>query len=150
MNMTLESEIVSEKEIITMLQENNPLAWEHLYDKYAPAMYGLVCSLTDDKLLGEQIFANSFIQLKKNGILSGTKYALSAVLLKHTYSYAMTHLKQIGINPKPSDSPNKTKILYLILTQCNVIKEAASMLTITEKEVKKRIHAEFSGFANAR
>ena len=105
MNMTLESERVSGKEIITMLQENNPLAWEHLYDKYAPAMYGLICSLTDDKLLGEQIFTNSFIQLKEKGTLSKTKYALSAILLKHTYSYAITHLKQMGINPKPLNSP---------------------------------------------
>jgi len=61
--MPLQSEILSGNQIVVVLQENNPLAWEHLYDKYALAMYGLICNLTEDKLLAEEIFMNAFLEL---------------------------------------------------------------------------------------
>ena len=144
--MTLQSEIVSDKKIITMLQENNPLAWESLYEKYAPAMYGLICNLTDDKLLAEQIFINAFIQLKDKETFSKIKYTLCAILLRHTYSYATTHLKQVGINPKTLNHSKETRLIHLLTTQCNSIKEAAANLTITENETKKILHAEFLDF----
>ncbi|MEO5945327.1 MAG: hypothetical protein ABIP79_00810 [Chitinophagaceae bacterium] len=141
--MTLQSEKLSEKQIIKMFQENDPLAWESLYEKYAPAMYGLICNLTDDKSLAEQIFINAFIQAKKKETLSKVKNALYAILLRHTYFYAITYLKQVGINPKTLNPLKETKLIHLLTTQCNSIKEAASILTITVKETKKRLNAEF-------
>ena len=141
--MNSQSEILSEKQIITMFQENNPLAWRSLYVKYAAAMYGLICSLTDDKLLAEQIFINAFIQLKEQGTLLKIKYALCAILFRHTYSYAITNLKQVGINPKTLNPSKETKLIHLLTTECNSINEAASLLTITLTETKKRLHTEF-------
>jgi|GEM_PF-3040018 len=68
-NMSLPSEKISEKNIIAMLQANNPLPWVNLYDKYASAMFGLICNLTEDKLLAEEIFVNAFRELKQKQIL---------------------------------------------------------------------------------
>lgn len=144
--MTLQSVILSETQIMAMLQENNPVVWENLYDKYAPAMFGLICKLTDDKLLAEQIFINSFIQLKEKGTLSKINYALYAILLRHTYAYAITHLKQAGVNPKILHPSKENKLIQLLTTQCNSIDEAASILNITFKETKERLHTELLEF----
>lgn len=91
----------------------------------------------------EQIFINAFIQLKDKGTLSKIKHTLCAILLRHTYCYATKHLKQAGINPKTLNPSKETQLIHLLTTQCNLIKEATVILTITEKETKKRLHAEF-------
>ncbi|MEO7766497.1 MAG: hypothetical protein ABIS01_03685, partial [Ferruginibacter sp.] len=61
-----------DKQILTILEENSLLAWERLYDKNASAMYGLIFSLVNDKVIAEKIFIAGFIHLKENTILSTT------------------------------------------------------------------------------
>ncbi|REG94337.1 RNA polymerase sigma factor [Algoriphagus antarcticus] len=142
--MPLQNNIVSEKEIIGMLQENNPVAWRKLYDKYASAMYGLIYNLTKDKLLAEEIFMGAFLDLKQKQILSKTKYAFCPAILRYTYSYTTNHLKEIGIPPKNLNPPKEAELVHLLTTQCNSLNEAASILNISLKEAKKRLHFEFS------
>lgn len=141
--MLLPSEILPENKIIVMLQENNPLVWGHLHDKYAPAMYGLICNLTADKLLAEEIFMNAFLELKQKQTLSKINYALLPIILRYTYSYANKHLKKIRIPPNIFHPLQETKLIHLLTTQCNSLKEAATILNITVKEAKKKLRVEF-------
>lgn len=140
--MALPDAFYSDKQLINMFQENNPLAWEKFYDRYAPVMFGLICSLTDSKLLAEQIFKNFFIHLKVKGTLLSIKHSLCATLMRHTYAYSIVHLKQLGINPKVADNSSEYKLIRLFTTQCDSITEAASTLTITETAVRERLHSE--------
>jgi hypothetical protein len=141
--MSLQNEVVSEKQIIVMLQENNPLAWVNLYDKYGSAMYGLIFGLTEDKPLAEEIFTKAFLELKQKQILSKIKFALCAIILRYTYSYTTAHLKKLGITPKKLNSPKEVELIHLLTTQCNSLNEAASILNITVRETKKRLHTAF-------
>jgi len=142
-NMTSQSEILSEKQIIVMLQENNPLAWGHLYDKYAPAMYSLICNFTDDKLLAEEIFMNVFRELKQKQTISKIKYSLCPFILRFTHSFATKYLEKIGITSNTLDPHREVEVLNLLITHCNSLNEAASILNITVEETKKRLHVEF-------
>ncbi len=141
--MPLQSEILSGNQIIVMLEENNPLAWGHLYDKYAPAMYGLIYNLTKDKILAEEIFMSAFLELKQKQTLSKIKYALLPIILRHTYSYTTKHLRKIRVTPKILNPPKEAQVIHLLTTQCISLNEAASILNITEKETKERLHVEF-------
>lgn len=141
--MCLQNKLLSEKQIIAMLHDNNPLAWGNLYNKYASAMYGLIYNLTEDKLLAEEIFTNAFLELKQKQILSKIKYALYPIILRYTYSYTIKHLRIFGINSKTLNPPKGAKIIYMLTTECNSLNEAASILNINAKENIKRIHAEF-------
>lgn len=93
-------EKTSDLQIISLLAVNSILAWDQLYDKYAAPMYGLICKLTDDKLLAEEIFTTAFVELKEKKVLNNVKNKLSIALLSYTFSYTTKHLRGIGITPK--------------------------------------------------
>lgn len=141
--MTSHSEILSEKQIIAMLQENNLLAWTSIYDKYAPAMYGVICKLTDDPMLAEEIFTNAFLDLKQKQTPFKIKFALLAVILRHTHSYTINHLEKNSITPKTFNPPKKENLIHLLTTQCNTVNQAGSILSIKGKETRKRLRVEF-------
>jgi len=135
-------EKILDQSIITLIKENNILAWEKLYDKYAACMYGLICNLTDDKTLAEQIFVSAFIELKEKKILSNVKHALCMPILRHTFSYATERLKEYGLNPKSFTEKEEVKIIHLLCTQCNSLEEVSSMLNMSEEETKKKLRSE--------
>lgn len=141
--MLLQKEILPGNQIIAMLKENNPLAWGHLYDKYASAMYGLICKLAADKLLAKEILLKTFIELKQKQILSKIKFALLPIILRYTHSFTIEYLKNIRITEKTIHPQKETELIHLFTTQCSSLKEAANMLHITEKETKKRLQVEF-------
>ncbi|MEO6135702.1 MAG: hypothetical protein ABIP35_11150 [Ginsengibacter sp.] len=141
--MPLPGEKISGSQIIVMLRENNPLAWGHLYDKYALAMYGLICDLTEDKLLAEEILIKAFLELKQKQTQLKIEYALLPIILRHTHSYTIKHLKKTGITPRTLHPPKETELIHLLTTQCHSLKEAASTLNITVEETRQNLHVAF-------
>ncbi len=144
----LANEKISDQQIITLLEENNLLAWKKLYDKYATAMYGLICNLTDDKTLAEEIFVAVFLQLKEKQILSKVKYGLCPTLLRYTFSYTTKQLMECSINPKSFNPLEEVKLIHLLSTQCNSLKEVASILNMSEEETKKKLRSELLNLRN--
>jgi hypothetical protein len=61
-----------EKEIPT-LPENKEHLYESLYDRYGPALYGLILRFTTDTAVACAILTKSFLDivLEKNGLVSG-------------------------------------------------------------------------------
>jgi hypothetical protein len=107
-------------------------------------MYGLIYNLTKDKSLSEEIFMGAFLDLKQKQILSKTKCELYPIIMRHTYYFTTKHLKEIGICPNNSNPPKEVELIHLLTTQCNSLKEAASILNISDKDAKKRLQVEFS------
>ncbi|MEO5570655.1 MAG: hypothetical protein ABIT08_15570 [Bacteroidia bacterium] len=137
-----ESKSISDQTILSMIAENNLEAWGHLYDKYAPAMFGIICTLTDDRTLAEEIFKETFLQLKEKQILSKVTYALCPCLLRHTHIFARQQLKARGI--ACSNSPvEQTSLINILCSQDINFKQAASIFNLTEEEAKKKLRAEF-------
>ncbi|MEO6166354.1 MAG: hypothetical protein ABIO98_02460 [Chitinophagales bacterium] len=79
-----------------MIAVNNLEAWGHIYDKYAPAMYGIICSLTGDRTIAEEIFKDAFLELKEKQILSKDTSSLCPCLLRHTHIFCKTATKDMG------------------------------------------------------
>jgi DNA-directed RNA polymerase specialized sigma24 family protein len=143
-NISLQITMVLEKKLINMVQVNNPVEWRKLYDKYASAMYRLIYNLTKDKSLAEEILMDAFLDLKQKKILSKPKCALYPIIMRHTYSFTTKHLREISISPENSNPPKEAELIHLLTTQCNSLKEAASILNISDKEAKIRLQVEFS------
>ena len=117
--------------------------WEKIYDKYSIPLFTLICNLTDDRIIAEEIFTETFVRLKDRLQLSEANYSLCAQLMRHTYITAMHQLKRNGIKPKVWHSPEETKLIHLLCTQCNSLHEVALMMNITKDQAKKKLHENF-------
>lgn len=124
-----------------MIAENNLEAWEYLYDKYAAAMYGIICKLTDDRTLSEEIFIGAFLQLKEKQILSKTTHPICVCLLRHTHIFAKQELTNRGINS--TNKVEESSLINMFCSQHLTAKDAAVKLNITEQEVRRKLRLEF-------
>ena len=142
--MQLQTKKISDQNILSMIAENNLDAWELLYDKYAPAMYGIICNLTDDITLAKEIFKEAFVQLKEKRVFSKVTYSLCACLLRHTHTFARQQLKERG-KACSNGTVEHTSLLKVLCSQELSFKQAASNFNITEAEAKTKLHQEFLG-----
>ncbi|MCY7421033.1 MAG: hypothetical protein LH478_04740 [Chitinophagaceae bacterium] len=60
--MNINREIL-DHELIALLQKIEKAAFEFLYDKYAPMLYGIICKLVEDNWLADEILKKSFVQI---------------------------------------------------------------------------------------
>lgn len=141
--MPVKCEMISEIEIISMLQENNPLVWSYMYDKYSSAMYRLINNLTEDKVIAEEILINAFLDLRKNQTLANVQYALLPIILRHIHFYTTIYLEKISITPITLQPPKDSELIHLLTNQCNSINDAAVILHITIEEAGRKLHHEF-------
>lgn len=126
-----------------MLATNHLAAWENIYDKYSPAMFGIILSLTDNKPVAENIFQGAFLHFKESGLYSKLNYVLCARLLRNTYEYAVNYLHEIGEVPKKKNTSQKESLIYLLCTKCKSLKDAAADHNITIEEAKIHLRKEF-------
>jgi|GEM_PF-924392 len=141
-------EKMSDRHFPSMLAENNLKAWEHLYDKYAPAMYGIICNLTEDEVVAEEILTGAFLQIKEKKTFLENGHALCISLLRHTHNYALQQLKRQGINPKASSLSETATLINLLCTRHDSLKEVAFICNITEEDAKKKLRLEFLELRN--
>jgi len=140
--MQQQTDILSDQIILSMIAENNLEAWAHLYDKYAPAMLGIICNLTDERKIAEEIFKEAFLQLKEKQILSKFTYALCPYLLIHTNTFARAQLKERGISYS-NNTIDETSLINILCSQNRNITEVASKFRITTVEARNKLRSEF-------
>jgi hypothetical protein len=85
--------LMSDTEILCLIEHNNFLGWQCLYNKYALMMYVGILWITNDKLLAEEIMSHLFVQLKMDKSLLYTKKTLCSSVLHQTYAVAYKILK---------------------------------------------------------
>jgi DNA-binding CsgD family transcriptional regulator len=98
--------------------------------------------------MANEILMDAFNQLKEHRILSRVSYGLWPYLLKYARNFALRQLRRNRVNAAPDYPAKETKILYLLLTQCNTLKEVATILNISKETAKKKLHLEFSELRN--
>ena len=122
---------------IASLSENLGSAWEQLYSKYAPLVYGVIYHITGEEKIAQEIFEEVFCDIKKKGVILEETPPLCTCLLRHTFSVTFLHLNSLGIAP-PIIDPNAAGdfALYHILNaaETEVKSQAAG------SEVKNDIH----------
>jgi hypothetical protein len=72
---------MSDTEILCLIEHNNFLGWQCLYNKYALMIYVGILWITNDKLLTEEIMSHLFVQLKTDKALLNSKQTLCSSLL---------------------------------------------------------------------
>lgn len=127
---------MSDTEIMCLIEHNNFLGWQCLYNKYALMMYMGIFWITDDKALTEEIMSLLFVQLKTNKTLLNTKRTLSLSLLHHTYS---TAYKMFKVNEMRCRKQEVQLELCPILT--DLMNDATH---ITEAEAKAKLRLDIN------
>ncbi len=54
---------INDYELINLLQQKKLNAYEFVYDKYAPMLYGVICKLVKDEVMAQKVLKKSFIQI---------------------------------------------------------------------------------------
>ena len=98
--MSSNNHTVSNAEILLLIAQNNDSGWSHLYDKYAPIMYGVILKVTDNDNIANEILIRAFILLKQQNKFSAFTNNLCVSLIKHTYDTAVHILKHRQIAVK--------------------------------------------------
>ena len=111
-------------------------------------MYSVICKLTDDTRVAEEILIDTFLQLKEKQLHSKVGYPLCAHLLRHTYNCTIFYLKALGLNPKTTQLPLDTKLIPLICSSCNSLEEVALKLNISNEKALKKLQLEFLELRN--
>ncbi len=109
-------------------------------------MFGIICSLTDDKKIAEEILADLFLHLKKESFFYKINFPLCFTLLRYTYNFAIKQLTKHNLHPKILNQSEKSRLIHLLCTKCNSLEETALILNITEEEVKQNLRAEFLNY----
>ncbi len=130
--------IATDAQIISMLNHNDMAAWDLLYKKYASSTYGLICKLTPEKNLCDEILCDIYITLFKNNFLKNVSGNLCTSLLKFTYNHTIRFLKMHGKEPI-SHTEITQKELDLLCTCGLPLKEIAEKTARNQHETKKVI-----------
>ena len=124
---------------------NRSSSWEYIYDKFAPMMYGTIVKISGDRELSEAIFAEAFIDLKKNNMFSRIHHSsLYQCLLLYTYKTTVKYLEARGLRPILFDE--YYPFINMFYLEGLSLKEAAIKLELTEDEVLKRLRVERNQF----
>ncbi|MDZ4845838.1 MAG: hypothetical protein SH857_09840 [Chitinophagales bacterium] len=130
--------------IISMLVQNKESVWEIVHDKYAPMMYGVILNMTGDDKIAEEIFKETFRELKERRMLSRIYTALCHCLLRHTYRLTLKHLKARKLKPVSYKPLNGSyPLINLLCFELVSLKEAALKSGIPERDVPKKLRAEY-------
>jgi hypothetical protein len=139
---------ISDKDIIQLLAEKNPKAFEHLYDKYSAAMFTITYKLVGDNSIAEKIFIDAFVELHEKKILANVTNGLCIHVLRHTYNFALQQLKKKEVYPPAIKQDSLCEVIDLLCTKCLTIKQVASRLSITEAAAMKKLQGEFQWLRN--
>jgi hypothetical protein len=133
-------QLMSDTEIMGLIEHNNFLGWQCLYNKYALMMYVGILWITDDKILTEEIMSHLFVQLKTDKDLLYTKLTLCSSLLHHTYAISYKMLK---INEMRCQKNNVS--LDLCPSLMDLMNDATD---ITEAEAKAKLRLDVHKIRN--
>lgn len=137
--------LIPDLTIVSLIKENNLKGWELLYDKYAPVIYGAICTHTADKHLSDEILKIIFIRLKSEEMLQKTDFALCIYILRYTYTSTRAELKRRGINYTENPILGNS-ILHIFCSQQTTVKQVSEKLQLSKTEVKEILHKEFLSF----
>lgn len=79
---------LEDERLLELLKENNTYAWQCVYDKYAPLMYGNILNIVKDKVNAEKIFINAFTVLKNQNKQIPSHCLMSVFLCMYAKKYA--------------------------------------------------------------
>ena len=144
MTIILPQKVVSNNQNSMTSPEKASQNVEQIYDKYAPIIYGIISSLTDNITISEKIFTAVFLKIKDNILDFKVNGSVYPNLMRFTYSIAIQQLIHHGISPNVRNSQGENKLTYLLCTRYESLQNLTSSLNISNDEVRKNIRKEHS------
>ena len=119
--------------------------WETIYEKYSGIMYSIILRLIPEESIAEQILKSAFLSLKTKNIISVHHLVLCSPILKYTYTYTLSELKNRDIVPKTENLSGDAVLNMLFTGQFPAI-EKDNETTMSEAEKKRKIRTEFKTY----
>lgn len=117
--------------------------WKQIYDSHSAVMYGIISRLTEDEVQAEATMIAAFKQLQRSNAFTAGENGLLPRLMRYTFQFATRYLKEQGTVPKKAESFVETRLIQLLLTEYTSVAEVATVLQVTEEEVRYRLRSEF-------
>jgi len=147
--MRAKDNLISGKEIVSMIDNNHSLGWESLYDMYAPMMYGAILQLTDDEKVAENILVESFAQLNENMSLLQNAKPIYMCLLHHTYLTAKKFLNgTIKVQKDDYAVTAMFPVVNCLLHQPCGVRYVEVMNGMSKRELRLQLHEELKQIRN--
>lgn len=108
-------------------------------------MYSIILRLIPEESIAEQILKAVFLSLKTKNIISVHHIVLCSPILKYTYTYTLSELKNRDIVPKTENLSGDTVLNMLFTGQFPAI-EKDNQATMSEVEKKRKIRTEFKTY----
>ncbi|MEO7309934.1 MAG: hypothetical protein ABIX01_06030 [Chitinophagaceae bacterium] len=67
--------------------------WDHLYDQYAPVVYGICLKLGGDEAVASEIFKKAFSGFSSLIECRNSHLSITACLVRHTHKVAIEYLR---------------------------------------------------------
>ena len=142
---------INEQEIVKMLHQNDRKVISIIYDKYAPALYGVVLRIVRSEEIAEDVMQDSFLKIWKNGQqYNSSKGTLFTWLLNIARNTAIDKTRSANfrrsdkIQPVDDFVSNKASNIGNIKPEHIGVKELVNNLDPKYKEVIDLIY--FNGF----
>ncbi len=130
-----------------MFAQNDKLAWEYLYDKYASMMYGIIINIAGDKTHADDILTDIFVELKTKEMLSRIQSALCHTLIRFTYVLTVKYLKEKELKSGQTIlENNNSPHIYLLYKQLSTLNESAAKSLIIKRNILLNLRSEFIQF----
>ena len=142
---------ISEHQIVEMLHQNDRKVISIIYDKYAPALYGVVLRIVRSEEIAKDVMQDSFLKIWKNGQqYNSSKGTLFTWLLNIARNTAIDKIRSANfrrsdkIQPVDDFVSNKEATIGTIKPEHIGVKELVNNLDSKYKEVIDLIY--FNGF----
>ncbi len=135
----------SDVEIISLLSTGTFNAWEYLYDKYSPLMYGTIMrEVGYNKIAANEMLMLTFVELQKNHF-SATSYipSLPLFLVQHCNRVIKNHHSRAQLNLYPTPPRvDQFPLLKTIISYGHPLKIIAAKIGITESNAMATLRSE--------
>jgi RNA polymerase sigma-70 factor (ECF subfamily) len=152
-----------ERSLVDALRRRHPQAMGQLYDKYAPAILGILCKRLADRKLAEDVLLRTFFRAWANiEVYDPVKERLFAWLLRLARETASESIQTGGEIREAANSvyvaktpqvqetapagTSQPEALDLLCVKGYSLPQAAMALGLTPEELKKKLRSELSGF----
>ncbi len=108
-------------------------------------MYSIILRLIPEEIIAEQILKATFISLRTKNIISVHHIVLCSPILKYTYTYTLSELKNRDIVPK-TENLSGDAVLNMLFTGQFPTVEKDNGVIMSDADKKRKIRTEFKTY----
>lgn len=142
---------IDEKQIVTMLHQNDKRVMAIIYDQYAPTLYGVVFRIVQSEAIAEDVMQDAFVKIWKNGMTyNAQKGSLFTWMLNISRNTAIDKIRSAGYRKSEKNQRINSDVYSLASKSNNIVPEEIGLRDLLEnldnkyKEILNLIY--FKGF----